>query len=152
MYVQIVMNCHGDSRNFLEPFDPGSLTDAEARFKKLIQKGYCAVAPRKFGAPRPFHVSVRHKSGTDDFYSSAARRLIVGLMQVIAILLKPRQVQRVARQRDAELLHLHLNPAQRAQLNDSAWFEVTKADTGRRYVIRNTPALNTQQLDLSGTT
>jgi hypothetical protein len=51
MPVQIVMDCHGDSRHFFEPANTGSLAEAEARFKKLAEKGYRAVAPGELGQP-----------------------------------------------------------------------------------------------------
>lgn len=51
MPIQIVMDCHGDSRYFFEHGDPRSLAKAEARFTKLIGKGYLAVAPGERGQP-----------------------------------------------------------------------------------------------------
>jgi hypothetical protein len=51
MPVQIVMDHHGDSRHVFEPADVRSLANAEARFKKLVGKGYLAVAPGERGKP-----------------------------------------------------------------------------------------------------
>jgi hypothetical protein len=51
MPVQIVMDHHGDSRHLFEPADVRSLANAEARFKKLVGKGYLAVAPGERGEP-----------------------------------------------------------------------------------------------------
>ena len=51
MPVQIVMDRHGDSRHLFEPADVRSLANAEARFKKLVGKGYLAVAPGERGEP-----------------------------------------------------------------------------------------------------
>ena len=51
MPVQIVMDRHGDSRHLFEPADVQSVANAEARFKKLVRKGYLAVAPGERGEP-----------------------------------------------------------------------------------------------------
>jgi hypothetical protein len=49
MYVQIVMDRHGDSRHAFEPTDAKSLADAESRFQDLTGKGFRAIALGKDG-------------------------------------------------------------------------------------------------------
>jgi hypothetical protein len=51
MPVHIIMDRHGDSRHFFDPADARSLLVAEARFKKLVGKGFRAVAPGEHGQP-----------------------------------------------------------------------------------------------------
>lgn len=51
MPVQIVMDRQGDSRHLFESTDVRSLANAQARFKKLVGKGYLAVAPGAQGEP-----------------------------------------------------------------------------------------------------
>ena len=51
MPVQIVMDRHGDSRHFFDAADARSLAKAEARFTKLLRKGYLPVAPGERGKP-----------------------------------------------------------------------------------------------------
>jgi hypothetical protein len=51
MPVQIVMDRYGDSRHFFDAADAQSLAKAEARFTKLLRKGYLPVAPGERGKP-----------------------------------------------------------------------------------------------------
>ena len=51
MPVHIVMDRDGDSRHYFDRANVRSLNDAEARFKKLLGKGYLAVAPGEQGEP-----------------------------------------------------------------------------------------------------
>jgi hypothetical protein len=51
MPVHIVMDRNGDSRYYFDREDARSFDDADARFKKLLHKGYLAVAPGEHGSP-----------------------------------------------------------------------------------------------------
>jgi len=45
------MDRNGDSRYFFDRADARSFDDAEIRFKKLLGKGYLAIAPGDHGEP-----------------------------------------------------------------------------------------------------
>jgi hypothetical protein len=51
MYIQVVVDRHGDTRHGFDPTSARSLADAEARFKDLTGRGFRAVVPGTDGQP-----------------------------------------------------------------------------------------------------
>ena len=65
--------------------------------------------------------------------------------------LAPFQRQEMAGQRGERLLRANLTPAQLEQFETLRYFEVTGGDTGHRYRIHRSDALNVDEYDEAGT-